>query len=86
MDKYRPTISRRKQIVLDQIGECQTLIYRNDLENLTFKQKNDEDKQLEVQTNNNILAKKIDGLLTELDSLEKQDETSGDPPIQGSAV
>lgn len=82
--KYLPTVSRRTQIVLEQIGECQNMIYRNNLENLTFIQKKDDDKQLEVQTNNKILSKKIDLLLTELDSLNH--EASSNPTEPGTPL
>lgn len=75
MDKYTLPINERKSLVQTQIFECQTMIYRNDLENLTFKAKNDEDKQVEVATNNKILRNKIDLLSTELESLE--DENRG---------
>lgn len=77
MDKYRPTNAQKIQMLRTQIEECQTMIYRNDLENLTFIEKNDEDKQTEVKTNNKILSKKIDVLSKELDSL---DASSGNIP------
>lgn len=78
MDKYTLPLADRKRIVETQIVECQTLIYRNDLENLAFKKKNDEDKMIEVDTNNKILKRKLDGLYEELGRLE--DEDSGSSP------
>lgn len=76
MDKYTLPLNQRKQIVQTQIDECQTMIYRNDLENLTFIKKNDEDKQVEVQTNNKILRNKIDLLSTELEALNNETGSS----------
>lgn len=75
MDKYKLPWNLRKQTVFEQIQESQRIIYRNDLENLTFKQKNDDDKQLEVETNNKILRKKLDLLFEELDRLNAEDKT-----------
>lgn len=76
MDKYILGLPDRKAVVNDQIYECQKLIYRNNLENLTFKQKKDEDKQLEVETNNNILKRKLDLLFEELGRLQNEDSNS----------
>lgn len=75
MDTYLPSVQERIAIVKTQIAESRVIIYRNNLENLTFIQKNDEDKQTEVNTNNKILQRKIDLLSTELKSLEAQVET-----------
>lgn len=72
MDKYRPTKETRKQILLSQIDEAQRIVYRNDLENLTFKANNDKYKQTEVNTNNEILSEKLDLLFAELDKLETE--------------
>lgn len=72
MDKYLPSLEKRKQIVATQIDECQTLIFRNELENLTFKQKKDEDKQTEVKTNNGILQRKLDLLFKEWEKLNAE--------------
>lgn len=72
MDKYTLPVNQRQGLVQTQIEECQTMIYRNDLENLTFIKKNDEDKQTEVNTNNKILRNKIDLLLTELEALNNE--------------
>lgn len=78
MDKYSLPAKQKLQIVQTQINECQTLIYRNDLENLAFKRKNDEDKMTEVKVNNDILRRKLDGLFEELGRL---DEDSSNSPI-----
>lgn len=72
MDKYTLPVTTRQQLVQTQIEECQTMIYRNNLENLAFIRKNDEDKQVEVATNNKILKAKIDDLLTELEGLNNE--------------
>lgn len=72
MDKYTLPFGIREKIVQTQIEECQTMIYRNNLENLAFIRKNDEDKQTEVATNNKILKAKIDDLLTELEGLNNE--------------
>lgn len=72
MDKYTLPLNERLKLVQTQIYECQTMIYRNDLENLTFVAKNDEDKQTEVATNNKILRAKIDLLSTELEALNNE--------------
>lgn len=84
MDKYTLPFNRRNEIVRDQIEECQTMIYRNNLENLNFIKKNDEDKQVEVATNNKILRNKIDLLSTELEGLNNED--SGGVTEPGAAV
>lgn len=84
MDKYTLPINQRLQLVKTQVEECQTMIYRNDLENLTFRAKNDEDKQTEVATNNKILRAKIDLLTTELEGLVN--EASSNTSVQGPAI
>lgn len=76
-DKYTLPLQTRKVIVATQIEECQTLIYRNNLENIAFKAKGDEDKQTEVEVNNKILMRKLDGLFEELERLNGED--SGSP-------
>lgn len=76
MNDYLPTLADRQKLVLTQIAECQTMVYRNNLENLTFIEKNDEDKQLEVSTNNKILSKKIDVLSKEYERLVAEGEAS----------
>lgn len=72
MDKYTLPLIIRKQLVQTQIEECQKLIYRNNLNNIAFKKKNDEDKMIEVETNNKILMRELDGLFEEQARLEKE--------------
>lgn len=87
-DKYLPSVGQRKELVLTQIGECQTLIYRNNLENLTFKANGDKHKQVEVETNKEILKEKIDLLLTELQNLESlsANPNSGSTAVEGTVI
>lgn len=80
MDKYTLPIQARLQVVKTQISECLTLIYRNDLENIAFKKKNDEDKMTEVRVNKDILKRKLDGLYEELGRLESEDSSSAPEP------
>lgn len=84
--KYLPTLESRKRILMTQIDECQTLIYRNELENLTFKEKKDADKQTEVKTNNGILQRKLDLLYKEWEGLNAEDEDSGSTAQPGPAI
>lgn len=72
MDNYTLPHAERLVLVRTQINECQTLIYRNNLENIVFKSKKDEDKMTEVEVNNNILKRKIDGLVEELGRLNEE--------------
>lgn len=74
IDKYTLPLDTRKYLVKTQIEECQTLIYRNDLENIAFVKKNDEDKMIEVETNNKILKRKLDGLFEEQARLDSEEE------------
>lgn len=85
-DKYLPDTQTRQQIVITQIGECQTLIYRNELENLTFKEKKDQDKQTEVETNNGILKRKLDLLFKELEKLYAEDQIGSRNAEPGPSV
>lgn len=75
MDKYLPTLDTQKQIVSEQISECQRMIYRNDVENLTFTANGEKAKIKEVEYNKETLKEKLDLLFTEL---ERLNETGSD--------
>lgn len=70
-DKYLPEIEERIQTVYEQISECKRIIYRNEIENLSFKANNEKAKMKEVEYNNQTLVEKIDILQKELDRLQK---------------
>lgn len=72
MDKYTLPLHLRINTVQEQIQESQRIIYRNELENLTFKFNNDKHKQVEVSTNNEMLKEKLDLLFEELGRLENE--------------
>lgn len=75
MNKYILPLETRKNIVLTQIIEQQTILYRNDLENFGFKKDNNRHKQTEVATNNEMLREKLDLLFEELERLNAEDQT-----------
>lgn len=85
-DKYTLPVKARKDLVGEQIIESQKIIYRNDLENLTFKEKKDEDKQIEVETNNKILRRKLDQLWQELARLDKEEKAAANADSSDTAV
>lgn len=74
----------RKQIILEQIQESQKIIYRNDIENLTFVKENNKHKQTEVKSNNEVLCDKLDLLFEELERLNNEDSSS--PAVAGATV
>lgn len=76
MDKYLPPIKRRIQIIETQIEECQTLIFRNNVENLSFVANGEKAKQKEVEYNNETLKEKIDILTEELKRLLDEDSSN----------
>jgi len=76
MDKYLPPIKRRIQIIETQIEECQTLIFRNNVENLSFVANGEKAKQKEVEYNNETLKEKIDVLTEELKRLLDEDSSN----------
>lgn len=83
MDKYLPVLSEQILMVQDQIGECQRILYRNDLENLVFTAGNEKAKIKEVEYNKQTLKEKLDLLFTEL---ERLNATSGNNAVEGNAV
>lgn len=68
-DKYTLPVDERVRTVKDQIEECQRIIYRNHLENLTFLANNEKARVKEVEYNNQTLKEKLDLLFKELDDL-----------------
>lgn len=72
MDKYLLPVDEKKNIVQQQIAEAQTIIYRNDLENLTFKADGEKKRTLEVDINNQTLKEKLDLLWEEWDRLNNE--------------
>ncbi len=70
-DKYLPEIEERIQTIFEQINECKRIIYRNEIENLSFKVNNEKAKIKEVEYNNQTLVEKIDILQKELNRLQK---------------
>lgn len=79
MDKYTLPLSQRTQTVTEQIQECQRIIYRNDLENLTFTANNEKAKMKEVAYNNETLKEKLDLLFGELERLDAESKTGSSP-------
>ena len=69
MDKYLPSLEDRIMTIQEQISECQRIIYRNDVENLSFVANNEKAKIKEVEYNNQTLKEKLDLLFKELDRL-----------------
>lgn len=76
MDKYLPPVKRRIDIIETQIAECQTLIYRNNVENLSFVANGEKAKQKEVEYNNETLKEKVDILREELGRLLDEDSSN----------
>lgn len=76
MDKYLPSLEERITTIQEQISECQRIIYRNDVENLSFTANNEKAKIKEVEYNNQTLKEKLDILFKELDRLNA---LSGNP-------
>jgi len=68
-EKYLPSVSEQIVTLTEQINECKRIIYRNQIENLTFVENNEKAKIAEVAYNNNTLKEKIDVLTKELDRL-----------------
>lgn len=77
-DKYTLALGLRKQTVLEQIQECQKIIYRNYLENLSFIANNEKARIKEVEYNNVTLVEKLDILYKELDKLNAEAKTGSD--------
>lgn len=75
-DKYLPPLEDRIAVVSDQIHECKKIIYRNQIENLTFVANNEKAKIKEVEYNNQTLMEKIDTLETELERLQNENRGS----------
>jgi len=86
MDKYTLPLDARKQILKEQIFESQKIMFRNDVENLTFNRENNKARMGEVKINNQILREKIDDLTTELARLENETPTGGDSTIPRAAI
>lgn len=80
-ERYLLPLHLRKDLVLTQIQEQQTIIYRNVLENLGFVAEGNKHKQTEVKTNNEILSEKIDLLFGELERLNAEDKTGSGTPV-----
>jgi hypothetical protein len=76
MNEYLPPIERRIEIIESQIAECQTLIYRNNVENLSFVVNGEKSKQKEVEYNNETLKEKVDILKEELGRLLDEDSSN----------
>lgn len=76
MDKYLPTVQQRIQTILTQIEECKKIIYRNDVENLSFVANGEKSKIKEVEFNNQTLRDKIDVLTEELKRLNNEARSS----------
>ena len=70
--KYQLEPEERKFIIEEQIGECKRIIYRNDVENLTFTANGEKAKIKEVAYNNETLREKIDILDEELERINKE--------------
>lgn len=79
MDKYEYPLRLKQEMVQEQIAECQRIIYRNNLENLTFTVNNEKAKIKEVEYNNQTLKEKLDILFEEWEKLHGQ--TSGDSTL-----
>jgi len=71
-DKYLPVSERRKEILYTQIDEIKTLIYRNLLELILFKNNNEKARIKEVEYNNSTLAEKLDALSNEWDKVSEE--------------
>lgn len=69
-DKYLPDVEERVQTISEQVNECKRIIYRNEIENLSFKANNEKAKIKEVEYNNQTLVEKIDLLQAELNRLQ----------------
>lgn len=75
MDKYKLPLEIRIQTVQEQIAESQKIMYRNDIENLTFTAEGDKRHQKEVEINNQTLKDKLDLLWEELGRLNDEEKT-----------
>lgn len=75
MDKYDLPHDIKIQTIQEQIAECQRIIYRNYLENLSFTANNEKNRMKEVEANNETLKEKLDLLWEEHDKVSN--ETSG---------
>ena len=87
-DKYTLPLEIRKHTVQEQIAETQKIIYRNNLENLSFIADGEKNKQEEVLINNRRLKEKLDLLWGEWEILnaETTSADSGNTAVEGTAV
>lgn len=81
MDKYLPSLQERMRVIASQIEECKKIIYRNDVENLSFQANNEKAKIKEVEYNNQTLREKIDVLNEELERLNDEGKTGSSPTV-----
>lgn len=72
MDKYQYPLELRKLTIQEQIAECQRMIYRNYVENLSFTVNNEKAKIKEVEYNNQTLKEKLDLLFEEWERLQNE--------------
>lgn len=84
MDKYLPTLERRKETVLTQIAEAQQIYYRTELEKKEHVMRGASDQVAADDFNNKNMEKKIDLLFEILEELNN--EVSGSVTESGSAV
>lgn len=68
-DNYLPSIERRREIILTQIEEAKTIIYRNTLEIAEGQAGNQEDKVVAGEHNIKQLTRKVDVMLDLLEKL-----------------